>query len=55
MPDALVDDLFLIGPKERIIDRLAAWKEAGAKRQVDTMMIATPQPEALELLAEQLL
>jgi len=55
VPDALVDDLFLIGPRERIVDRLAAWKDAGAKRAVDTMMVATSQPEALELVAEQVL
>ena len=55
VPDELVDDLFLIGPRERIIDRLAAWKEAGKNGQVDTMMIGTGQPEALQLIAEQLL
>ena len=55
VPDELVDELFLIGPKERIIDRLGAWKEAGARHQVETMMIGTGQPEALQLLAEQLL
>ena len=55
VPDELVDELSLIGPAERIRDRLGAWKEAGAKRHVDTMMVGTNQPEALELLAEELL
>jgi len=55
VPDELVDDLFLIGSREKIIDRLGAWKEAGAKRHVDSMLIGAGQPEALELLAEQLL
>ena len=55
VPDEMVDDLFLIGPAERIRERLGAWKEAGAQRQVDTMMVGTGQPEALELLAEELL
>ena len=55
VPDELLDELFLIGPAEHIRDRLALWREAGAKRQVDTMMIATNQPEALELLAKELL
>ena len=55
VPDELVDELSLIGPAERIRDRLGAWKEAGAQRHVDTMMVGTNQPEALELLAEELL
>ncbi len=55
VPDEMVDDLFLIGPRERIIDRLAAWKEAGRKQQVHTMMIQTSQPEALELVAKEML
>ena len=55
VPDELVDDLALIGPKERIVERLAAWKDAGAKRSVDSMLIGTGQHEALELLAEEML
>jgi F420-dependent oxidoreductase-like protein len=55
VPDELVDDVHLVGPKGRIRDRLAAWREAGKQRWVDTMMIGTSQPEALELLAEELL
>jgi F420-dependent oxidoreductase-like protein len=55
VPDELVDDVNLVGPPERIRDRLAAWREAGKKHHVDTMMIGTAQPEALELLAKELL
>jgi F420-dependent oxidoreductase-like protein len=55
VPDELVDAVHLVGPKDRIRDRLKAWREAGRKRWVDTMQVATPQPEALELLAEELL
>src|SRR5207247_8562744 len=29
VPDALVDEVALVGPKERIADRLAAWRESG--------------------------
>ena len=55
VPDALIDDIDLIGPKERIRERLGAWREAGRKRHVDTLLLETGQPEALELLAEELL
>jgi F420-dependent oxidoreductase-like protein len=55
VPDELVDAVHLVGPKERIRERLQAWKEAGKKGWVETMQLGTPQPEALELLAEELL
>jgi F420-dependent oxidoreductase-like protein len=55
VPDELVDAVHLVGSKERIRDRLQAWKEAGKKRWIDTIQVGTAQPEALELLAEELL
>ena len=55
VPDALVDAVHLVGPKAKIRDRLQAWKEAGRKGWVHTMQIGTSQPEALELLAQELL
>jgi F420-dependent oxidoreductase-like protein len=55
VPDALVDDVHLVGPRERIRERLAPWREAGKQRHVDTMLIGASQREALELLAEELL
>jgi F420-dependent oxidoreductase-like protein len=48
VPDAFVDELALVGPKERIADRLAAWRESGAT----TLLVSTPQPEAVRVLAE---
>lgn len=55
VPDTLVDDLSLIGPRERILDRLEAWKEAGSKRHVTTLVANEASLEALRLLAEELL
>ena len=49
VPDALVDEVHLIGSADEIRDRLSRWREAGSKRHVDTMLIGTGQPEALEL------
>jgi F420-dependent oxidoreductase-like protein len=51
VPDELVDALSLVGPKERIRDRLEAWRET----PVTTLVVGSPQPEALEVLAELLL
>ena len=48
VPDALVDELALVGPKERIAERVGAWRESGAT----TLLAATRQPEALRALAE---
>ncbi len=55
VPDQLVDDIALVGPKERIIDRLGAWKDAGAKRHVGSLLAAGGQADALRVLAEQIL
>ena len=55
VPDELVDDVHLVGPADRIRERLAVWKEAGKNRHVDTMIVGTRQREALELCAEELL
>lgn len=48
VPDGLVDDVALVGPAERIADRLSLWREAG----VDTLIVGTVQPEALRVVAE---
>ncbi len=51
VPDTLVDEVSLVGPKERILDRLEAWKES----PVTDMIMSAGQPELLEVLAEALL
>jgi len=51
VPDALVDEVALVGPPERIAERLQAWKSS----PVDTMLLGTPQVEALRLVAEHVL
>ncbi len=48
VPDALVDEISLIGPKERIADRFGAWAESG----ITTMILGAQQPEALQVMAE---
>jgi len=51
VPDRLVDDIGLVGPPERIRDRLDAWRESG----VTTLLVATRQPEAVRVMAELVL
>lgn len=48
VPDKLVDEVALIGSRERIADRLQVWKTSPAT----SLLIGTTQPEALRLLAE---
>jgi F420-dependent oxidoreductase-like protein len=48
VPDALADEVSLVGPRERIRDRLALWREAG----VTTLICATSQPEVIRFLPE---
>jgi F420-dependent oxidoreductase-like protein len=51
VPDALIDEVALVGDRARIADRLAAWRECGAT----TLILQARQPEALQLLAELVL
>ena len=39
VPDALVDELCLVGPPDRIKDRLQAWKDASNKGAVGTLLL----------------
>lgn len=48
VPDALVDEVCLVGSSARIKDRLAAWQEAG----VSTLNIAASDPTTLRTIAE---
>ena len=51
VPDALVDEVALVGTRERIADRLEAWRESG----VTTMLVQTSDPAALRTVAELVL
>ena len=49
LPEELIDEVALCGPRERIVERLGAWKES----PVTTLSASTVQPEVLQLLAEE--
>jgi len=55
VPDELVDKVALVGSRDRIRDRLGAWKDAAAKRHVGTMVVPVTDRETLRFLAEELL
>ncbi len=55
VPDALIDEISLVGPAERIKDRLAAWKDAARDGHVGTMVLKGASVEVMRVVAEALL
>jgi len=55
VPDALVDEVALVGPLERIRERASAWRKLGEEGKVGTMILAMRQPEHLAAVAGILL
>lgn len=51
VPDALVDDVALCGPRERIAERIGLWRDAG----VQTMILGVIDPATLRTMAELVL
>ena len=51
VPNELCDEISLVGPKERIRERLAAWKES----PVTMLNVGTANAETLRFMAEELL
>ncbi|MEV6012426.1 LLM class F420-dependent oxidoreductase [Streptomyces sp. NPDC051976] len=48
VPDAFADEISLVGPRERIADRLAAWRSG----PVTDLLVTGPDLDTLRLLAE---
>jgi F420-dependent oxidoreductase-like protein len=55
VPDPLVDEIALVGPKERIRDHLQRWIAAGKRGHVGSMLLGSGQKEALRVVAEAVL
>ncbi len=55
VPDQLVDDCALVGPEGRIRERLAAWKEAGSRGHVGSLLVGGASVAAMRVLADELL
>ena len=52
VPDALVDELCLVGSVDRIKDRVQAWKQASDAQAVGTMLLGGASVEAMRVIAE---
>ena len=48
VPDAFADEISLVGPKERIAERLDAWRAT----PITTLLVGNRDPETLKLLAD---
>jgi F420-dependent oxidoreductase-like protein len=55
VPDALIDETALVGPPERIKERLQVWKAAAKDHGVGTMLLGSASIEALRVCAEAVL
>jgi F420-dependent oxidoreductase-like protein len=55
VPNELLDSVALVGPRERIIERLAPWKEAGKRGEVGTMLLGVHDAAVLEVFAQEML
>lgn len=52
VPDSFVDATCLVGPADRIRERMVAWKEAARDGSVGTMLVPADDPATLRLIAE---
>jgi F420-dependent oxidoreductase-like protein len=55
VPDALIDETSLIGPKERVRERLQAWQAIAKEHQVGSLVLAGADRAALRIVAEAVL
>jgi F420-dependent oxidoreductase-like protein len=55
VPDALIDEISLVGSKERIRDRLEAWKELAKDHRIGSLVLTGATVEALRVVAEAVL
>ena len=52
VPDALVDELCLVGPTDRIKDRVQVWKDAGKDGSVGAILLGGASKAAMRVIAE---
>jgi F420-dependent oxidoreductase-like protein len=52
VPDKLIDETALIGPPDRIKERLKAWKDGSRGNRIGTMLLGGADIDALRVIAE---
>jgi alkanesulfonate monooxygenase SsuD/methylene tetrahydromethanopterin reductase-like flavin-dependent oxidoreductase (luciferase family) len=55
VPDALIDEISLVGTKERIRDRLQAWKGLAKEHRIGSLVLTGATAEGLRVVAEAVL
>jgi F420-dependent oxidoreductase-like protein len=55
VPKQLIDEVGLVGPKDRIRERLQRWKDAGKRGEVGSMLMGISDPAVMQLMAEEML
>src|SRR6266700_1005409 len=55
VPDALIDEISLIGPPARIRDRLQAWQDIAKQSQVGSLVLVGADNAAMRVIAESVL
>jgi F420-dependent oxidoreductase-like protein len=55
VPDALIDEISLVGSKERIRDGLDAWKELAKDHRIGSLVLTGATVDALRVVAEAVL
>jgi F420-dependent oxidoreductase-like protein len=55
VPDKLVDEVAIVGPRDRVKGELERWKDAGKNKHVSSMLIGGATKETMQLLAEEML
>ncbi len=55
VPDALIDEISLVGSKDRIADRLNAWQELARRHEIGSLVLSGADPESMRVVAEAVL
>jgi len=55
VPDAFIDEISLVGPPDRIRDRLKAWQEIAKENRVGSLVLAGADVAAMRVIAEAVL
>jgi alkanesulfonate monooxygenase SsuD/methylene tetrahydromethanopterin reductase-like flavin-dependent oxidoreductase (luciferase family) len=55
VPDALIDETSLVGPPERIRDRLQAWQEIAGRNWIGSLVLTGADATAMRVIAEAVL